>query len=105
LPAYAQDGVLLVRVFQGLTDAAVFEDFIEQLFPHCSKWLKPKSVLVMDNAFFYHTERIKQMCTDARVKFVYLSTYLPDLNPIEKFFPELKTFIKRKPSSTLKISS
>ena len=31
LPAYAQDGVVLSRIFQGSTDAAVFEDFIEQL--------------------------------------------------------------------------
>ena len=31
LPAYAQDGIVLRRVFQGSTDADVFEDFIEQL--------------------------------------------------------------------------
>jgi hypothetical protein len=37
LPAYAQDGIILVRVFQGSTDAAVFEDFIEQLFSHYDK--------------------------------------------------------------------
>ena len=29
LPAYAQHGIVLSRVFQGSTDAAVFEDFIE----------------------------------------------------------------------------
>jgi transposase len=31
LPAYAQDGVILSRVFQGSNDASVFEDFIEEL--------------------------------------------------------------------------
>ena len=31
LPAYSQDGILLSRIFQGPTDDAVFEDFIEQL--------------------------------------------------------------------------
>jgi transposase len=96
LPAYVQDGIILVRVFQGSTDAAVFEDFIEQLLPHCGKWPEPKSVLVMDNASFHHTERIEQMCTDVGIKLVYLPTYSPDLNPIEEFFAELKTFIKRK---------
>lgn len=95
LPAYAQDGIVLSRVFQGSTDAAVFEDFIEQLLHHCGRWPAPKSVLVMDNASFHHTERVKQMCWDAGVKLVYLPPYSPDLNPIEEFFSELKGFIKR----------
>ena len=38
LPAYAQDGVVFARVFQGSTDAVVFEDFIRQLLHHCGKW-------------------------------------------------------------------
>ena len=45
LPAYAQDGIVLARVFQGSTDTAVFEDFIEQLLHHCGRWPEPKSVL------------------------------------------------------------
>lgn len=52
LPAYAQDGIVLSRVFRGSTDASVFEDFIEQLLQHCGKWPEPKSVIVMDNASF-----------------------------------------------------
>jgi transposase len=95
LPAYAQDGIVLCRIFQGSTDAVVFEDFIEQLLHHCGRWPAPKSVLVMDNASFHHTERIKQMCSDAGVKLVYLPPYSPDLNPIEEFFSELKGFAKR----------
>jgi transposase len=95
LPAYSQDGVLLARVFQGSTDSTAFEEFIEQLLPFCGKWPEPKSVLVIDNAFFYRTERIEYMCADAGVKLVYLPPYSPDLNPIEEFFAELKAFIKR----------
>jgi transposase len=95
LPAYAQDGTVLARIFQGSTDSTIFEDFIEQLLHHCGRWPAPKSVLVMDNASFHHTDRIKQMCTEAGVKLVYLPPYSPDLNPIEEFFAELKAFIKR----------
>ena len=95
LPAYAQDGVVLSRVFRGSTDAAMFEDFVDQLLQHCGKWPEPKSVLVMDNASFHHSERITQMCVDAGVKLLYLPPYSPDLNPIEEFFAELKGFIKR----------
>lgn len=83
------------RVFCGSTDASVFEDFIDQLLRHYGRWPEPKSVLVMDNASFHHTEGIAQMCADAGVKLVYLPPYSPDLNPIEEFFAELKGFIRR----------
>ena len=95
LPAMTQDGIILARVFQGSTDGAVFEDFIEQLLSHCGRWPEPKSVLVMDNASFHHTNRVIQMCLDAGVKLVYLPSYSSDLNSIEEFFAELKAFIKR----------
>ena len=38
------------------------------------------SVLIVDNASFHHTERVKDLCSAARVKLVYLSPYSPDLN-------------------------
>jgi hypothetical protein len=95
LPAYAQNGVVLARVFQGSTDAAVFEDFIEQLLSHYDRWPEPKSVFLIDNASFHHTERIEQMCSDAGVKLMYLPFYSPDLNPIKELFTKLKGFIKR----------
>jgi len=94
LPAYTQDGVILARVFRGPTDSVVFDEFIEQLLPLCGKWPEPKSVLVTDNASFYYTKRIEQMCSDVGVKLLYLPPYSPDLNPIEEFFAELKSFIK-----------
>ncbi|KAJ5703719.1 hypothetical protein N7493_010857 [Penicillium malachiteum] len=94
-PAYTQDGILLSCVFQGTTDALFFEDFIEELLHHCGKCPKSKLVLVMDNASFYRSERIEQLCFDKGVKLVYLPPYSPDLNPIEEFFAELKAFIRR----------
>lgn len=96
LPAYTQEGVLLSRVFQGSTDATMFEDFIKQLLQHCNRWPEPRSVIIMDNASFHRTERIKQMCLDLGNKLMYLPPYFPDLNPIEEFFSEVKQFIKRR---------
>ena len=61
LPAYAQDGIVFSCVFRGSIDATVFEDFIAQLLQHCGIWPEPKSVLVMDNTSFHHSERV-QMC-------------------------------------------
>ncbi|KAI2880156.1 hypothetical protein CBS76997_11432 [Aspergillus niger] len=75
--------------------ASIFEDFMEQLLHHCGRWPEPKSVMVIDNASFHHTERVEQMCSDAGVKLLYLPPYSPDLNSIEEMFAELKAFIKR----------
>jgi hypothetical protein len=58
-------------------------------------WLELKSVLVIDNASFYYTKWIKQMCCDASVKLVYLLLYLLDFNLIKEFFAKLKAFIKQ----------
>lgn len=95
LPAYTQDGVLFHRVFQGPTDSTVFEDFIAQLLQHCGRWPEPRSVLVMDNASFHHSEGVRELCLRAGAKLVFLPPYSPDLNPIEEFFGDLKCFIRR----------
>jgi transposase len=86
---------MLAQVFQGTTDAAVFEDFIKQLLCHYGRYPEPKSVIIMDNASFYHTKRVEQLCHDAGVQLLYLPPYSPDLNPIEEFFAKLKAYIKQ----------
>ncbi|KAF6783011.1 hypothetical protein CSOJ01_15943 [Colletotrichum sojae] len=96
LPAYTQDGIVLRRVYQGSTDSDLFEDFIAQLLHHCGRYPEPKSVLVMDNASWHHSEKIVQMCREAGVVLEFLSPYSPDFNPIEEYFGVLKRFIKKK---------
>jgi transposase len=83
----------------------VFEEFIEQLHPLYSRWPEPKSILVMDNAPFHHTEQIEQMCQDAGVKLVYLPLYSPDLNPVNEFFAELKASLNSTGKSIRTIRS
>lgn len=96
LPAYAQGGIVLRRVYQGSTDSELFEDFIAQLLHHCGRYPEPKSVIVMDNASWHHSEKILQMCQDAGVELEFLPPYSPDFNPIEEYFGVLKKFIKKK---------
>jgi transposase len=96
LPAYAQDGIVLRRVYQGSTDGDLFEDFIAQLLHHCGRYPEPKSVIVMDNASWHHSEKTLRMCQDAGVVLEFLSPYSPDFNPIEEYFGVLKKFIKKK---------
>jgi transposase len=78
------------------TKAPRFEDFLVNiLLLECGRYPAKNSVIVMDNASIHHSERIRQLCTDAGVTLVYLSPYSPDYNPIEEFFSELKAFVKK----------
>lgn len=96
LPAYAQDGIIFSKVFQGSTDARVFEDFLRELLPVCGRFPSPKSVLIMDNASIHRSETVKALCRDAGVILIYLPPYSPDFNPIEEFFAQLKRYIKSR---------
>lgn len=82
-------------MYEGLIDIELFEVFIEELLLYCGRWLKPKSFLVMDNVLFHHSEKIKQMCNDARVVLLFLPPYLLNFNSIEEFFGELKMYIRQ----------
>ena len=77
LPAYTQDGVVHFQAYTGPTDAQVFTEFIEQLLPYCGRWPNPKSVLIMDNASFHHSEQLRQMCDNAGVVLLYLPLTRP----------------------------
>ena len=87
---------MLRRVYQGSTDSDLFEDFIAQLLHHCGRYPEPKSVIIMDNASWHHSERIVRMCRDAGVVAEYLPPYSPDFNPIEEYFGVLKKIHQEK---------
>jgi hypothetical protein len=99
IAAYTQRGVKLCRFFGGSMDRLLFEDFIEQLLCHCSKWPEPETVLIMDNVGFHYSERVRQMCAEAGVLFDFTPPYTPRTDPIEEFFGEVKTHMKSQRKS------
>ncbi|MBE9033503.1 transposase, partial [filamentous cyanobacterium LEGE 11480] len=54
--------------------------------------LKPGQVVVMDNASFHKSERMRQLIEQAGCVLLFLPPYSPDLNKIEKFWARLKHF-------------
>ena len=57
--------------------------------------VKPGQGVVMDNASFHKSPLIKEAIELAGCKLVYLPPYSPDLNPIEKFWANLKRWINQ----------
>nr|WP_161499055.1 IS630 family transposase [Legionella pneumophila] len=78
--------------YNGTCDTILFNFWLEHyLLPV----LQPGHILIMDNATFHKSEKTKQLIEQAQCKLIFLPPYSPDLNPIEKFWANLKNKIKK----------
>lgn len=79
-------------IFEGYTHKKFFELWIEkQLVPT----LEPGSTVIMDNAAFHKSTKVKESIEKANCKLIFLPPYSPDLNPIENFWAKLKKYVRR----------
>lgn len=73
------------------TDTTVFNTWLaECLIPV----LPDHSIIVMDNATFHKSKETLKIITDNGHQLLFLPTYSPDLNPIEKFWASLKRQVR-----------
>lgn len=78
--------------FNGSTDKEVFKTYLQEiLLPNLPK----NSYLIMDNASFHKGEEIEDIIRSANINLIYLPTYSPDLNPIEKKWAEVKSYYRK----------
>jgi transposase len=84
---YVNGKTIAECVYDCTTDGKVFNAWVEQaLIPA----LKPGQVVVMDNAAFHKLQRTRESIEAAGCILLFLPPYSPDLNPIEKFWANLK---------------
>lgn len=77
--------------FQGTCNTELFTAWLEKvLLPELPKG----KVLILDNASFHRSEKAKSLVEKAGCKFLFLPPYSPDLNPIEKYWANLKVKIR-----------
>jgi transposase len=74
-------------VYDYTTDGEVFNAWVEQSLVAT---LKPGQVVLMNNAAFHKHPRTREAIEAADCSLIYLPPYSPDLNPIEKFWANLK---------------
>src|SRR4051794_30230683 len=78
--------------FDGATDAAAFETYVER----CPvPTLRPGDIVVMDNLSAHEGEEVERPIRQAGAEVRYLPAYSPDLNPIEKMFSKLKAYLRK----------
>ena len=80
-------------VFNGPCNTKVFITWIEKFL---LKEIKPGQIVIMDNASFHKSKRVIELIESAGCRVIFLPAYSPDLNPIEKFWANLKRWIRNK---------
>ncbi len=81
----------------GATDTAVFEVYIEKVLVPS---LHPGEVVVMDNLSAHKGERVRELIEASGCELWYLSSYSPDLSPIEEAFSKLKHLLRKAEART-----
>lgn len=74
------------------TDSAVFNTWLENILLPV---VPENCVIVMDNASFHKSDKTKELIEKHGHRLLFLPTYSPDLNPIEKHWGILKNRIKK----------
>ena len=96
IAGYINHKSIAPMVFNGSCNTQLIEAWVEQFL---IKELKPGQVVIMDNASFHKSQRTRELIESVGCKLVFLPPYSPDLNPIEKFWANMKRWIKGKISS------
>ncbi len=93
-----QGKLIAPLTFEGSCNRAVFEKWLEEKL---LTQLEPGKVLILDNATFHKSERIRELVELAGCKLHYLPPYSPDLNKIEHcWFPITNRVRKSKGNLT-----
>lgn len=87
ISAYSNKKFLAPFYFEGNTDTEIFLYWIKRFL--CPN-LQSNHVVIMDNASFHKSPKIRQLIESKGAKLLYLPTYSPDLNPIEHRWGSLK---------------
>lgn len=83
---------LAPMTFQGYCDTALVETWVERFLVPA---LTPGQGVVMDNARFHPSATIRELIETAGCRLLFLPTYSPDLNKIEKFWARLKRYLRQ----------
>ncbi|OJJ15010.1 hypothetical protein BI308_24630 [Roseofilum reptotaenium AO1-A] len=90
--ALCQNEFLAPFVYQGYCTARLIEAWLEKvLLPE----VEPGKVIIMDNAPFHNSKKIREIIEQAGCELLFLPTYSPDLNPIEHWWHKIKTAIRK----------
>ena len=78
-------------LFEGSCNKSVFEMDLEKVL--CPIF-RPKQVLIMDNAPFHKSQKIRKLIEEKECVLLYLPPHSPEKKPVEKYWSVLKKRVK-----------
>ena len=93
IAGYVNKESMTPMVFNGSCNTELFNNWVEHFL---IKELKVGQVVIMDNASFHKSQRTKELIESVGCRVIFLPPYSPDLNPIEKFWANMKRWIRQQ---------
>jgi transposase len=97
LAALSIEGVSAPMTIQGAVDGLVFLEYLKQVL--CPT-LQAGDVVVMDNLSAHKIKLVRELIEAQGARLIYLPPYSPDLNPIEKCWSKIKTYLRAAKART-----
>ena len=91
LGALRHDGTIAAMVYEGGTDVAVMQAFVEG---DLRRILRPGDIVVMDNLSAHKDTQVIAAIESVGAIACYLPPYSPDLNPIEAMWSKVKEILR-----------
>ena len=100
IAGYVSHKSIAPMIFNGSCTTKLFKTWVEEFL---IKELQAGQFVVMDNAAFHRSQKARDLIQSVGCKVIFLPPYSPDFNPIEKFWANMKRWIKAKISEFNKL--
>lgn len=97
LATLSLSGIEAPMTINGAVDGIVFKIYVEEVL--CPT-LSEGDIVIMDNLPGHKVAGIKELIEAHGAKLIYLPPYSPDLNPIEKCWSKIKTYLRKAKART-----
>jgi transposase len=97
LASLSFSGIEAPMTINGAVDSIIFKVYVEEVL--CPS-LKAGDIVIMDNLSVHKVKGIRELIEGCGAKLIYLPPYSPDLNPIEKCWSKIKTYLRRAKART-----
>lgn len=97
LAAIGVNGLAAPMTVNGAVDGAVFLTYVREVL---SPTLCEGDIVVMDNLKAHKVAGVAEAIEAAGARLEYLPPYSPDLNPIEKCWSKVKTYLRKAKART-----
>lgn len=92
------DGTLVPLAYKGTLNGELFSAYVTQFL---APTLKEGDIVILDNASPHKVKGIADAIEAKGAYLLYLPTYSPDLNPVEKLWAKVKAHLRKVKARTL----